>query len=65
LLIGGEFMSSFIGMVLETCGVADRFRARKSYGVLSCVVEEVGEVAQEVAVANGDSYKCGGVYGLC
>lgn len=37
---------------------------RTHYSVMSKVVEEVGELAMEVAIANGDSYKTPGSDGV-
>lgn len=35
----------------------DRLERRNLYGVLSHLMSEVGELAQEVSIAEGDSYK--------
>jgi hypothetical protein len=56
---------SFMNVVLRACHEADDFHSdRTPYSILSSALSELGEVAQEVAVVMGDSYKPGGTDGV-
>lgn len=51
-------------VIFRACRSADLFRSRKPMDVFCSVVEEVGELATELAVAGGGSYKKEGPDGV-
>lgn len=44
--------------------IGDQLPPRSQYSILASLTSEVGELAEEVAIANGDSYKKPGIDGI-
>lgn len=59
-------MDTLYQIVQSASEYADTFERKKrtTYSILSSVTAEVGELAEEVAIKNGDSYKTEGVDGV-
>jgi len=52
-------------LILSVCKEADKYHSNRSlYSVNSALTSEVGEIAEEVAIAMGDSYKAEGPDGI-
>jgi NTP pyrophosphatase (non-canonical NTP hydrolase) len=58
-------MKSLVETVLAACQKANQYHSTRSlYSIGSAMQAELGEVAEEIAIASGDSYKTPGPDGV-